>query len=257
MRHAAVLCFLAGLVFLAPGSPAQEASPVQMSATPPVAVLDVPWVWRHWKEYVEIIDYVERIKEMDRRDLEGMRDEALEMAAEADERFRAGELLEKDYRIQKAAIGARLRKLQNYWEIREEIINNRLAEDEQNRLDRMQDVVDDLGFSGIPFIIKGRASAYHDDDLELAPRISETLNDIDRIEAQKAAETAEAARILEPSAAGESDQPGGGEEAPEAAGGASGTPSTVEGAETGERETVPHQVPSEPAAEKVGPATDE
>jgi hypothetical protein len=259
MRRTVLLGSLAALFILAPGAPSQESPPDQKSAAPAVAVLDVPWVWRNWTEYVEIINYVERIKALDRTDLEKMRDEALDMAKEADERYKAGELLEKDYRIQKAAIGARLRKLQNYWEIREEIIEKRLDEDEQKRLDRMQEAVDDIGFSGTPFILKGRATAYYDESLELAPRISETLNELDRIEAEKAAETEEAAQVLKPSATEEAVEPapGPGAEEPGVEEPAAGSSPGDAGAETGAAESAPKEVPSEPAAEEAGSATGE
>lgn len=149
----------------------------QESATSSLTVLSVGQVLKGWDEYQDIVTYVQYVRELDWRDLKRMEEKAIELGKEAERNFAAGDLSEEDYRVQKAAVTARLRKLRNYWEISEEIINSRLEQDREKRRQMMQDAVNDLGLSkGYDIILKDRSMAYYDPVFEVAPEITRAVN---------------------------------------------------------------------------------
>jgi len=79
--------------------------------------------------------------------------------------------------------------------------------------------VDDLGLTEFPFILKGRAAAYYDPSLELAPLISETLNQLDR---------SDTAEVIEETAAGDGISVATDENGPEPAGAAPASATAAE-----------------------------
>lgn len=168
---------LNGLRFIVPLLLLTSPVPAQESATSSLAVLDVGAVLGNWAEYQEILTYVQYVRELDWKDLKQMEEKALQLRQEAERNFAAGDLSQEDYRVQTAAVNARLRKLKNYWEIREEIINTRMEEDRRKRLLMMQDAVNDLGLSrGYDIIFKDRSMAFYDQGLEVAPEITRSVN---------------------------------------------------------------------------------
>jgi len=167
----------------------------------PVAVLDAGVVLRGWRDYQEILSYVDYIRELDLRDLGEMRRKAMQMGEEAKANYEAGALGERDYEMQKAAIASRLRKLRSYWEIREEIINARLEEDEQKRLEMMQEAVNDLSLSrDYDIVVKSRAAAYYEPGFEVAGEITQA---VERASSERAGSRAGEGSETAPRAAGE------------------------------------------------------